>query len=421
MLRPYSIFVCLSALCLATHPLPAEEAAAAIKKAPTISLLPNGSVLKGVLLPRYDNDRKLVGTLKAAVMTLVDEETIEGEAVIIRFYQPDQTLRGQVDLTKATFNKKEGRLDALEPVQITADRLVAKGTGLTYAFEEGKGFIKGPVTTWIKAPPETAMHITPRTATAALLAGTILHTTLIAAPPAFISPEELQEIKKQAASHRPQIDEQSQQTRNALVSSKTEIHEASKAARAFLNDPQTILIADKEKDAPAAPLEVNPGPNDTIITCDDGMYFDADAGILVYLGNVKVTNPQFELSGANELKIFFEKKDPPADDAPKPDDGLKIAEGPAGFGDVQKIIATGTVRFLQRAVGGREAIEASGGLLNYNVARGEIIISERYPWVKQGTFFALAKEPNLTLRILRSGSFSTQGNWEMGGNLNLNR
>ena len=28
-----------------------------------------------------------------------------------------------------------------------------------------------------------------------------------------------------------------------------------------------------------------------------------------------------------------------------------------------------------------------------------------------------AKQPNLNLRILKTGSFVTEGNWDMGGNL----
>jgi lipopolysaccharide export system protein LptA len=173
------------------------------------------------------------------------------------------------------------------------------------------------------------------------------------------------------------------------------------------------------------------------------MYFDAEAGVLVYLKNVTVTDPRFTLTGADELKVFFAKKDPkkitPSDkkneqkkesssSEPNKAEGEKKETvkkpetiGPAAnFGDVQKLIASGTVRLVQKGVAGKDPVEASGGLLTYDVPKGEIIISQRYPWVKQGSFFARAKQPNLTLRLLNSGSFTTQGEWEMGGNLKLN-
>ena len=60
----------------------------------------------------------------------------------------------------------------------------------------------------------------------------------------------------------------------------------------------------------AKPLEVKTGPNDTVINCTGGAYFDADAGVLVYLKNVTVKDPRYDMTGANELKIFFEKKPP---------------------------------------------------------------------------------------------------------------
>ena len=38
------------------------------------------------------------------------------------------------------------------------------------------------------------------------------------------------------------------------------------------------------------------------------MYFDSDEGVFVYLKNVRVTDPRFTMSGANELKVFLGKK-----------------------------------------------------------------------------------------------------------------
>jgi hypothetical protein len=145
------------------------------------------------------------------------------------------------------------------------------------------------------------------------------------------------------------------------------------------------------------------------------MYFDADEGILVYLKNVKVTDPRFNLSGASQLKVFFEKKPEKKEAKDKP----KEPGGMGNFGDVKKLVAEGAVLIDQKGVGGKDSVQASGRILTYNIPTGEIIIHGGYPWVKQGTYFARAKEPNLTLRLLNNGSFSTEGNWEMGGNLNL--
>src|SRR5690606_31456277 len=139
-----------------TGGLPAERPLAP-SNTPAISLLPDGSVLQGVMLPRYDKNRNLLGVLRAETMTLIDREHIEGESVTIELFNPDRSQRGHVRLTKALFDQKLGLLEAREPVQIHSERFVAKGGGLVYAFEQGEGFLFGPATTWIKAPPETAM------------------------------------------------------------------------------------------------------------------------------------------------------------------------------------------------------------------------------------------------------------------------
>lgn len=403
-----------SILLLAAPVLCAAEPSAGQKKNP-VSLLPDGSVLNGVLLPRYDTDRNLVGDLKARTMTLIDPEHVKGEDVLIRFFNPDRSLRGKVALKNALFDQVKSRLSAEEPVEITTDRLVARGTGLVYAFQDGEGFLRGPAETWISAPPTTTSMNSRQLPNATLIALCLAQAPLIAAPPAFVTEEELAELKAQSASVQPQADETNAATATNLAADTAAGDQAGKAALAFINTSglKNIATAEPEKQPDAKPLDVKAGPDDTVITCDGGMYFDADEGVLVYLKNVTVKDPRFELKGADQLKVFFDKK--PAD-AKAPE---KVTALAGNFGDVKKLIANGTVVLRQKSVGGKQPVEASGGLLTYDIPTGEIIISQRYPWVKQGTYYARAKESNLTLRLLNDGSFSTQGNWEMGGNLNL--
>jgi lipopolysaccharide export system protein LptA len=399
---------------LAAPALCAQGTAPDVKKNP-VSLLPSGSVLKGVLIPRYDKERNLVGDMKAETMTLIDTERVQGENVLIRLFNRDRSLRGKVEMENALFDQAKSRLSANEPVEITADRLVARGVGLVYSLREGKGFLKGPASTWISAPPTATSMISSPFSAAALVAFCLAPSPLIALPPPFVSEEEIAAIKADSAPAKPEADKRSAATQASFNESVEQGNKASAAALEFISTSEIKSVATQEPGAEAKPLEVKPGPDDTLITCDGGMYFDSDEGILVYLGNVKVTDPRFSLSGAQQLKVFFEKK--PEKKKAKKDD--KKPAGMGNFGDVQKIIAEGAVRIDQKGVNGEEPIQASGRILTYNIPTGEIIIHGGFPWVKQGTYFNRAKEPNLTLRLLTSGSFSTQGNWEMGGNLNL--
>ncbi|MGC4015661.1 MAG: SGNH/GDSL hydrolase family protein [Luteolibacter sp.] len=191
--------------------------------------------------------------------------------------------------------------------------------------------------------------------------------------------------------------------------------------------------------APTKPLEVEEKPDDTVIESQGGMYFDAAKGIFVYLKDVRLNNPKLTLTGANELKIFIDKKEKeakPGDpktgdgktDPKKPDDAQKAADpnakkasglgdATASFGEVDHITATGAVRVLMKSVDGKPPVEASAAVLNYNVKTGETILHGGYPWVKSGDRFMRAKEPDLYLRIQKDLSFVTEGVWDSGGSL----
>jgi lipopolysaccharide export system protein LptA len=245
--------------------------------------------------------------------------------------------------------------------------------------------------------------------------------SLIAAPPAAPAPEQKTTAQADAAAAAPAHAVASRASREALRSELDASAAATAAATAFLEQADLASGKTEAVPEPAAPLDVKPGPNDTVVTCDGGMYFDADAGVFVYLKNVRVADPRFALSGANELKIFLGKK--PAE-APEPNAADKkpgIGLG-AKFGNVERIVATGAVRILQKQTeAGKQPVEASGAIFTYQPETGEIVLTGGYPWVMQGTSFMRAKQPNLSLRIQKSGSFVTEGNWDMGGVLDQKR
>jgi lipopolysaccharide export system protein LptA len=209
------------------------------------------------------------------------------------------------------------------------------------------------------------------------------------------------------------------ETRSTLKTDLEASAAATANAKAFLEKQEIQAKADTAPTTPEAqPLETPADPNDTLVTCDGGMYFDADDGVFVYLRNVVVKDPRFDLSGANELKVFLGKKpqaDADKDAKAKSKNGKGIGLG-ARFGDVERIVATGAVRVLQKQPEpGKLPVEASGAIFTYHPKTGRIHLQGGYPWVKQGTNFMRAKEPNLILRIEKDGSFVTEGRWDMRG------
>jgi len=435
--------------------LPAVETPAPVprKKLSAVSVLPTGSKLQNVMFPRYDPEHHLLGMLKAREMTLVDDETIAGEVVHIESFNSDGSLRGQVDMVRTVFNQVKGLMNTRDPVVIHTDRFNAIGTGLCYFLNQNNGYLIGPVITWIHNPPEnaesteTSMNTSPSPLrTTAGLAMSLLTLPLTAAVPPPVSNGELATIHEEAAPTTSFLHAGAAKVTADLAKDTRDAAAATKTATSFIADAG-IPVPDTDPPVPAPepkPLDVKPAPGDTVITCDGGMYFDDDKGVLVYLKNVHVVDPRFDLSGANELKIFLEKKAPenPSDSAHNPGDkpapevtpkpgttpakpGDKPAPNdPLGggfsakFGDVDHIVANGAVRFHQKQPEpGKEPIDASGSIFTYHANTGQIIISGGYPWVQQGPTYMRAEQPNLNLRILKSGAFNTEGKWTMFGPL----
>ena len=391
------------------------DSTAAKQKPPMTSLLPPGSLLTGVMLPRYDENRRLLGVLRAKTVTLVSSEILDGEMVSIELFNPDHSPRARLDLAKANFNQDQGRLSTTDSVVIHTERLASTGSGLLYELEQAKGFLMGPVTTRLKAQPPTIMHTSPSPIHAtALLSAAMLVLPVSTTPAADVVLSNEASASPSSATAAP-----ASGLREVLNASA----EATRAATAFLEQEELLAKAAPATPAPvvqAKELDVKPGPNDTVINCDGGVYFDTNNGVLVYLKNVTVADPRFTLDGANEIKVFFEKK-PDTKGAAKPDakPDAKPAAKPAAkpdakptpggmadkIGDVERVVATGAVHLLQKPAGQNEAVEAAGAVFTYDFKTGEIILSGGKPWVKKGGMISRAKQSQQTIRILE-GKFS---------------
>ncbi|MGL4399482.1 MAG: hypothetical protein ACRCXD_06415 [Luteolibacter sp.] len=261
---------------------------------------------------------------------------------------------------------------------------------------------------------------------AAILSLGLPNPSGLAAPPQPVTAAESAALVADAKSKAPEVKTANAETGTRLGTDLADSAATSKAVAEFLVQAELPAVPPAAA-AAEKPLEVKNGPNDTVINSSGGMYFDADAGVLVYLKDVTVSDPRYNLTGADELKIFFEKKpvEPKKEDAApasgSPTDPKDPGAGDdigAKFGDVERIVATGAVVLDQKAAPGKEPIKASGRIFAYNLKDGVVIISRGFPWFTQGSTYMRAKEEHLSLKIFpKTGSFSTEGNWEMGGDL----
>lgn len=442
-------------------------------------LLPNGSILKGVRLPSYDEKRNMVSSVKAGDLTIftreeeqVDRKTGKPKTVTvldkvkindlrISFFNPDTTTKGNIAMSQAllTVAKKINLLTSQEPVSFVSDDLKVDGSALAFDTKNNRGFLHGPVTAVAKTiDKRTSMNASP--AQRALAAGAMMMASVpalpaqehVLAPAAAPSPapapsvttaqrfgsslltqSDLDAASKETATRAPQ---QLAET-DAAGKDLRDVTAKSEDARLTMNNflQAATLASMLAEPAPAVLPDVPrppvfEGPDQTIVKSKNGAYFDSKEGLLIFLGDVTVKNPQLDLKGASEVKLFMEpekKDEKKKDSADKPKEGEPAAEAPeapkeepkeltpemlekmlaakearavedlkkvggadkgvegGNFGDIKRMVATGPAVHIRFDSGkpGDKPVEASAHAMIYDFEKEQILLQGGSPWVYQ--------------------------------------
>lgn len=442
-------------------------------------LLPNGSILNDVVLPSYDEKRNMVSSVKASKLTIftreeeqVDRKTGKPKTVSvldkvkinnlrISFFNPDTTSKGNIAMSKAllTAAKKITLLTSDEPVSFVSDDMKVDGSALAFDTKNNRGFLHGPVTAAAKTiDKRTSMNASP--AQRAIAAGAMMMASVPALPAqenapataaapapaatpsvttkerfagALLSQAELDEAAKETATRAPQ---QIAET-DAAGKDLKDVTAKSEDARLTMNNflQAAALASVMAEPAPAALPDVPRPPvfNDpkgTVVKSKNGAYFDSKEGLLIFLGDVTVKNPQLDLKGASEVKLFMEptKEEKKDDAAAKPKEGDPAAaenpeapkEGPkeitpemaekmlaakearmaenlkkaggadkggegGNFGDIKRMVATGPAVHIRFDSGkpGDKPVEASAHSIIYDFEKEQMLLQGGSPWVYQ--------------------------------------
>lgn len=115
---------------------------------PAVQLLPPGSELTGISLPRYENHR--VASLTTAEKLLVVTNSIVSLTKLRVFiYDKDgDTIELTTDELTVDFATK--RVRTTGKITITSSKFSGEGDGVVYSQDNGTGILKGPVRTTIR-------------------------------------------------------------------------------------------------------------------------------------------------------------------------------------------------------------------------------------------------------------------------------
>lgn len=382
---------------------------------PAMEMLTEGSELRKVIIPQYDESLRLSSVLRADLLTLVNKKTIEATKARIEFFKPDQSLRGSIDLETATLsNQRFLRSD--DPVEVVSVDMNAKGTGLVYDLKLSRGFLHGPTQTDIFLETTTAMNSSPtpvfRLAGATMMAAAALQAAEI---PAFTE-KQMEGLDRLAESRAEGFLISTEAAEEKMAEVDAESGKARQTLESFLEE----AAVDLPKGEPVDLTTEVPGPADepemkkpASIRSKDGFYFDSEKGIILFLKEVSVDHPEFELTGADKIEVFMEKEEADAETVPaeeKPKEKEDEVFGGAEFGDPARIVATGTVVVTRKDVGDGKKAKASGRQMVMDLKTDDLIIRGGQPWILSDTANGRVVDPNGYIRInLKTGDASFVG------------
>lgn len=116
---------------------------------PGLQLLPVGSVIKGITIPRYEA-HKVSALMRAGEMTVASRTTVKLQKVVVNLFDS----KGAVTIAKAPgveydFTTKHAFTTG--KVTLNDDRFTAEGAKALYHSETQRGILIGPVRTTISA------------------------------------------------------------------------------------------------------------------------------------------------------------------------------------------------------------------------------------------------------------------------------
>jgi len=440
---------------LAKEESPPQDESETKSAFPSLDILPEGSILQRVRLPRYDKDFNPSSLLKADKLTVVDSHKIDGENVTIQLYKKNGKVQAHAEMRHAIYDQKDATLHASEAVTVRGENFKASGKGLIFHWNSKRGFLIGPATTeFILHPPKTssAMQLNPthsfpsmaRSGVLITTLATTLTTSVMAEPPARLTETQLTELDQLVQPSTDVIERKQQETAQILEEEKQLISSADATMESFLQGigQETLLVqATATPQVDQSPQKPVPATNEPAskkeaaleppqllkVECDGGLYFDTDTGVLAYLKNVRLTEARFELSCSQELKVFLDQKPTPTASAetppPKPEESkeepaLKVKEKKENslaksFGDLKRIVAIGQVRVVSKDENGKTFI-ATAKTASYDAKTGEMILRGGLPRIQYGpNQFLASRAPGQYIRMLKNGKLVTTGKWEM--------
>lgn len=342
------------------------------QRMPALELLPAGSILKKISIPRYNKDYTPSSLLTADQLEVISEEEIQGTHVGISLYDAKGNIKTCSVLNSVNYNQATGLLTSKENLTFSGGTFTASSQGLTLDWENQRGFLLGKNQTLIYIKQSIIMkNSNPQPLKASSKAKSLATTAavaVIASSPSFLSAQDLAQIDQVSKPSTELLIQQLDQTKASLaatVAAEAKIATIRKELTEKLGAVPSIDITQP------VPLELLPTKGKQFIRItSDQLLFDAKKGIFVYYGNVRITHPKYTFSCDGELKIILSEA--ATSKKLKPEERAKLKPNDL-FDDVSQVIATKNVIVQGKDNKGRP-VNAVTQNLTFTKTTGDIIL-----------------------------------------------
>ena len=386
---------------------------------PVMKVLPVGSSMLDVRIPRFNKEYETTSLLTAKQMDILPNDKLKGSIVDVTIYK-DNNPQATTHLKSAFYYQTKGVIHSLENLTISGDSFDIGAQGLILNWKKRAGFLLGKTETLFYSEIDKKMTSpvsTPQNNKSQPMAKTNKTVKAVAAVavsiPALLSADELKVIDVLATPSTAivaNVDTQAnkdisdmQSTASQIDSQKVELH--SQLVQIVDNQTTPVLAAE--------PLTPQPTKVPVSVTCDNGMYFDATTGTVVYQKDIVVTHPQYFLTCTDELKVLLAKETKPAN-SETPSAAPSTAPK---FSGIDKAIATGNVIIKTKDSSGKLIITHSE-IATYDGVTGVMILKGNRPTVQQGDTIARVLSDSGYIIILPNRSVRIEGRHEIKANLN---
>ena len=344
---------------------------------PALELLPAGSILKKISIPRYNQDYSPSSLLTADVIEVISDNEIQGSNVTISLYDETGKIKTRTKLNGVNFNQQTGKIISKENLTFSGGTFTTSSQGLILDWETHCGFLLGKNQTIIYLKVTTPMtNLNSNTPPQPLknntktkkIAATATATAALIASPSMLSAQELADIDKLSQPSTALFIKQLDEAKAALTATAKAEAKIAAIQKELTEQLGTMPKVNANQPLPAELVPVK--GKDFIKITSDRLMFDAKQGIFVYYGNIQITHPKYAFTCDGELKIILSEA--AAAKQLKAEDKAKLKPNDL-FDDLSQIIATKNVIIRAKDNKGRP-VSAVTQNLSFNKATGNIIL-----------------------------------------------